>query len=182
MPSLSIECRSLLPLINCNSNKNSEISPHPTIVDDIALYFYNFYKSLYDIVVCDVFFIIQTQVCIFLDALLYWDQLWLDKKIYTVERLIPTCYDVCIILVSVLSGCPYWVSCLEKSHRHVTHLIYSIKEQGGRRVGTMTVAKSQGRETCWVGGRKFIKGLQTGQERKTYQNQMRHALWLQMFW
>ena len=32
MPSLSIDCRSLLQVINCNANKNSEISPHPTIV------------------------------------------------------------------------------------------------------------------------------------------------------
>ena len=52
------------------------------------------------------------------------------------------------------------------------YLIYSIKEQGGRSVGTMTVAKSQGHETCWAGGRKFIKGLQTGKERKMYQSQM----------
>ena len=29
MPSLSIDCRSLLQLINCNANKNAEISPHP---------------------------------------------------------------------------------------------------------------------------------------------------------
>ena len=62
------------------------------------------------------------------------------------------------------------------------YLIYSIKEQGGRRVGTMTIAKSQGREICRVGGRKFIKGLQTGEERKMYQNQMCPAIWLQMFW
>ena len=75
-------------------------------------------------------------------------KLWLDKKIYTVEQLTQTCYDVYIIWVSVLSGCPYKVSSLEKSHRYVIYLIYSIKEQGGRRVGTMTVAKSQGRETC----------------------------------
>ena len=54
----------------------------------------------------------------------------------------------------------------KKSDRHVIYLIYSIKAQGGRRAGTMTVAKSQGRETCWAGGRKFIKGLQTGEERK----------------
>ena len=64
-------------------------------------------------------------------------------------------------MMPVLSGCPYQVSSLEKSHRHVIYLIYSIKEQGRRRVGTMTVAKSQGHETCRVGGRKFIKGLQT---------------------
>ena len=62
------------------------------------------------------------------------------------------------------------------------YLIYSIKEQGGRRVGTMTITKSQGREICRVGGRKINKGLQTGEERKMYQNQMCPAIWLQMFW
>ena len=31
-------------------------------------------------------------------------KLWLDKKIYTVERLIQTCYDVYIIWVSILRG------------------------------------------------------------------------------
>ena len=44
----------------------------------------------------------------------------------------------------------------------------------------MTVTKSQGRETCCVGGRKVIKGLQTWEERKTYKNEMCHAIWLQM--
>ena len=85
-------------------------------------------------------------------------------------------------MMSILSGCPYQVNSLEKSDRHVIYFIYSIKEQGGRRVGTMTVAKSQGLETCWARGRKFIKGLQTGEERKMYQSQMCHAIWLQMFW
>ena len=58
-------------------------------------------------------------------------------------------------MMSVLSGCPYYpgihikLAVWKKSHRHISiYLIYSIKEQGGRRVGTMTVAKSQGRETC----------------------------------
>ena len=60
------------------------------------------------------------------------------------------------------------------------YLTCSIKEQGGRRVGPMTVTKSQGRETCCVGGRKVIKGLQTWEERKTYKNEMCHAIWLQM--
>ena len=106
LPSLSIDCRSLLQLINCNANKNAEISPHPTIVHDIPLYSHNFYM-------CDVFFlnlfIIQTQVCIFwmLSLLGPALKLWLDKKIFSVERLIQTCYDVYIIWVSVLSGCPY---------------------------------------------------------------------------
>ena len=42
-------------------------------------------------------------------------KLWLEEKIYTVERLMQTCYDVLI-----LSGCPYYpdvhikVSSLEK--------------------------------------------------------------------
>ena len=134
MPSLSIDSRSLLSLINCNTNKNSEISPHPTIVNDIPLYSHNFCRSLYDIV-----------LLLFKPRCAYF---WLNKKIYTVERLIQTCYDVGIMWVSVLSRCPFSVSSLEKSHRHVIYLIYSIKEQGGRRVGTMTVAKSQGRETC----------------------------------
>ena len=41
----------------------------------------------------------------FLDALLRPAlKLWLDKKIYTVERLIQTCYDVYIIWVSILRG------------------------------------------------------------------------------
>ena len=52
------------------------------------------------------------------------------------------------VRMSVLSGCPYQVSSREKSQRHVIHLIFSINELEGRRVGTMTVAKSQGRETC----------------------------------
>ena len=40
-----------------------------------------------------------------MDALLRPDlKLWLAKKIYTVERLIQTCYDVYIIWVSILRG------------------------------------------------------------------------------
>ena len=122
----------------------------------------------YDIVVCDIFLNFKPRCAYFwmLSLLGPALKLWLkDKKIYTVERLIQTCHDVCIIWVFVLSGCPYLVSSLEKSHRHVIYLIYSIKEQGGRRVGTMTVAKSQGCETCRVGGRKFIIGLQTGRKK-----------------
>ena len=45
-----------MQLINCNTDKNSEISPHPTIVNDIPLYSHNFYRLLYEIVVCDVLF------------------------------------------------------------------------------------------------------------------------------
>ena len=54
-------------------------------------------------------FIIQNQVCIFWTLSLLGPalKLWLDKKIYTVERLTQTCYDVYIIWVSVLSECPY---------------------------------------------------------------------------
>ena len=131
-------------------------------------------------------FIIQTQVCIFLDALFTgtsFKALARQENIYsgTVNTAMLWCLYYCI-WVSVLSGCPYQVSSLEKGHRDMIYLIYSIKQQGGRRVGRMTVAKSQGCETCWVGGRKFIKGLQTGKERKMYQNQMCHAIWLQMFW
>ena len=36
---------------------------------------------------------------------LYWDQLWLDKKIYTVERLIQIARHA---MMSVLSECPYY--------------------------------------------------------------------------
>ena len=110
MPSLSIDCRSLLQAINCNANKNSEISPHPTIVNDIPLYSHNFYRLLYEIVVCDVFFfkiyLLFKPRCAYFWILSLLGpalKLWLDKKIYTVERLKQTYYDVRIIRVSVLS-------------------------------------------------------------------------------
>ena len=116
----------IMQLINCNTNKNSEISPHPTIVNDIPLYSHNFYRSLYD-VVCDVFFIIQTQVCIFLDALFTgtsFEALARQENIYsgTVNTDMLWCLYYCI-WVSVLSGCPYQVSSLEKGQRH---MIYSV--------------------------------------------------------
>ena len=46
----------------------------------------------------------------FLDALFTgtsFEALARQENIYTVERLTQTCYDVYIIWVSVLSGCPY---------------------------------------------------------------------------
>ena len=96
-----------MQLINCNTNKNSEISPHPTIVNDIPLYSHNFYRLLYEIVVSDVFFkfIYYSNPGVhFLDALLRPAlKLWLDTKIYTVERLIQTCDAVYITWVSILS-------------------------------------------------------------------------------
>ena len=99
----------IMQLINCNTNKNSEISPHPTIVNDIPLYSHNFYRLLYEIVVCDFFFkiylLFKPRCAYFWKLSLLGPalKLWLDKKIYTVERLIQTCYDVYIIWVSILS-------------------------------------------------------------------------------
>ena len=147
IPSLSIDCRSLLPLINFNTNKNSEIS---TIVNDIPLYSYNFYRLLYDIVVCDVFFImIQTQACTFLDALFtQGPALARQENIYS-----GTVNTDNHAMMCVLSECPYYLRihiklALWKKVTDVIYLLHGIKKQGGRRVGTMTVAKSQGRETC----------------------------------
>ena len=54
-------------------------------------------------------------------------------------------------MMSVLSGCPYYPDVhikLALWKKSQIFFIYSIKEQGGRSVGTMTVAKSRGRETC----------------------------------
>ena len=77
MPSLSIDCISLLQVINCNANKNSEVSPHPTIVNDIPCIPITFIDNFMNLLYVTFFFnlfIIQTQVCIF--WMLYWDQLW----------------------------------------------------------------------------------------------------------
>ena len=70
----------------------------------------NIMKLLYVIFFFNLF-IIQTQVCIFWMLFLLGPalKLWLDKKMYTVERLIQTCYGclyylgVRIIRVSILS-------------------------------------------------------------------------------
>ena len=89
------------------TNKNSEISSHPTIVNDIPLYSHNFYRSLYD-VVCDVFFLLFKPRCAYFWMLFLLGpalKLWLDRETYTVERLIQPCYDVCI----TVSGCPYYL-------------------------------------------------------------------------
>ena len=92
MPSLSIDCRSLLQLL-------SMISPC------IPITFIDYFmKLLYVTFFFLNLFIIQNPDVHLLDALLGPAlKLWLDKKIYTVERLIQTCYDVYIIWVSMLS-------------------------------------------------------------------------------
>ena len=103
-------------------------------------------------------FIIQTQVCIFLDAFFTgtsFEALARQENIYS--GMVNTDMLWCLYYLGVHVKLALW----KKSDRHVIYLIYSIKAQGGRRAGTMTVAKSQGRETCWVGGRKFLKGPQT---------------------
>ena len=100
-----------MQLINCNTNKNSEISPHPTIVNDIPLYSHNFYRLLYEIVVCDVsflnLFILQTQVCIFLDAL------FTGTSFEALARQENICSGTVntdmLIMMSILSGCPYYL-------------------------------------------------------------------------
>ena len=65
-----------------------------------------------------------------------------------------------IIRVSILSKL--------SGRKSQTSDLFDILHKGtrGRRVGTMTVAKSQGHETCWVGGRKFIKDYRQGKKER----------------
>lgn len=77
----------IMQLINCNTNKNSEISPHPTIVNDIPLYSHNlidyFMKLLYVTFFFLIYLLFKPRCAYFwmLSLLGPALKLWLDKKI-----------------------------------------------------------------------------------------------------
>ena len=102
MPSLSINCRSLLPLIKIQ--RFHPIQLLSMIFPCIPIIFIGHFMTLY---VTFFFYYSNPGVHIFGCSLLLGPalKLWIDRKIYTVERLIQTCYDVCI----TVSGCLYYL-------------------------------------------------------------------------